>query len=168
MPGRGRGTLPRKYWLYSGVSSSTCSTPARLPGVPGSLSGPWARETLYLALGCDSAPCLRAGKSGSKAGKTLCLRTGIRPTCTRKSFLVRVCPYVVLQMSKTAAWHYYLSAAPGRNSAGQGPSAGSCELFPPSLSQSDYQWLSPTDSGCSPLGQDQSRGSHEAPTMFRG
>ena len=68
---------------------------------------------------------------------------------------------IVLQMSKAVSWHHWLGTI-GINLVCQDLCAAGCwKPLPASLSWSDYQWLSPTDSPAIPMMWDQRKGPHK-------
>lgn len=91
MPEWCRGTL---HLLCSWASNSAHSSPSRLSGVSYN----------------PSVHFLGVGKLGPNTGKIPHLRIWTRQTCTPSS-LIKVCPDIVLQMSKVAGWDYYFGAA---------------------------------------------------------
>lgn len=103
----------------------------QLPGVvssPSDQMGP--EDTLCSRWACDSAPCLRVGKLGSRDGK-LPLRgsesSRSAPHCVPWS--VRGLPNLALPMSKAAGWDYYSGTA-DRNPVCQDLCADVASPFP--------------------------------------
>lgn len=85
-------------------------------------------------------------KLAFRVHKTLSLRILIREIYTPLQVPWSKCiSNLVLQISKAAGWDIYLGTS-GITLIYQDPCAGCCKLLPTSSSQSDYQWLSPTES----------------------
>lgn len=112
---------------------------------------------------CDST-CVGMGKLSSTAGKAPHLKIWIGQICTSQAPCLECAPNMILQRSKTSGWDYYLGAA-SMNSVCQHLCVGCCQPLPPSLSQSDSQWLSSIESPAIPVVWDQSRGSYKVTPM---
>lgn len=93
------------------------------------------------------------------------LRIPIWQICNLLSSLVGILP-LVLQVSKTADWDYYLDTA-GMKLASQDTCAGWCKPLPTNPLQSHSWWLSLADSSVTSMVWDQSNGLSQSDPMLR-
>lgn len=115
--------------------------------------------TLYSGYGHDSASCLDVDKLGPRANRlNLGFKSGrSMPSCVSWSGCVTDSD---LWMSKSSGWDF-CSGTAGMNLVCQKLCGGCCKPFWPSVSQSDCQWLSPTDSPVILVVQGKSRVSYK-------
>ena len=156
-------TLHFFYWLCFG-SDQLCSPTslleycwaAQLPGVLASPLVRYGQETLSTAGGAQSLSWVWASQALGPAKFFIWPCKPVRSANCQVPWPECI-PSLVLQMSKTAGWDYYLSTAVV-NAVCQDPCAGCYKPLFPCLSLSDSQWLGPPDSSEVPVEYVQSGG----------
>ena len=86
----------------------------------------WAADTFHSELGCNSAPCLSMGKSGSTADKTPSPTIQIKQICILLSSLVMVHQWLGFTDEQSHRLGLLLGTI-GVNSVCQDPCAGCCK-----------------------------------------